>query len=73
VHSAFWLSALNLNIGIVGTGRVGSEVVMAILEQLDLLGVRFGLKIAIRGIANSRKMLLDEDLGPSFFSQQGEN
>lgn len=62
VHSAFWLSSLELSIGIVGTGRVGSALLQTLLENLDLLEARLGLKIKIRGVANSRKMLLGEDL-----------
>ena len=62
VHAAFWLSSLDISIGIVGTGRVGSALVQTILEQCSLLEARFGIKINIRGIANSRKMLLGDDL-----------
>lgn len=62
VHSAFWLSSLELSIGIVGTGRVGSALLQALLENLDILEQRLGLRVKIRGVANSRKMLLGEDL-----------
>jgi len=62
VHSAFWLSSLELSIGIVGTGRVGSALLQALLENLDMLEARLGLRVKIRGVANSRKMLLGEDL-----------
>lgn len=62
VHAAFWLSSLELSIGIVGTGRVGSALLQALLENLDILEQRLGLRVKIRGVANSRKMLLGEDL-----------
>jgi hypothetical protein len=65
VHSAFWLSSLELSIGIVGTGRVGSALLQTLLENLDILEQRLGLKVKIRGVANSRKMLLAEDLSVS--------
>ena len=62
VHSAFWLSSLELSIGIIGTGRVGSALLQTLLENLDVLEARLGLRVKIRGIANSRKMMLGEDL-----------
>lgn len=62
VHSAFLLSSLDLSIGIVGTGRVGSAVILTLLEQIELLNHQFGLNIKIRGIANSNSMILGEDL-----------
>ena len=62
VHSAFWLSSLDLSIGIVGTGRVGSAVLQAIMEQIQMLTERFGISLNIRGIANSKKMLLGTNL-----------
>eukprot|EP01040_Poterioochromonas_malhamensis_P013267 gene13267-14571_t len=66
VHSAFWLSSLEVSIGIIGTGRVGSAFLQALLEARDLLENRFDLKIKIRGVSNSRKMILgDNDLTDS--------
>lgn len=62
VHSAFWLSSLDLSIGIVGTGRVGSAVLQAIMEQIQMLSERFGINLNVRGIANSKKMLLGANL-----------
>lgn len=62
VHSAFWLSSLDLNIGLVGTGRVGSAVLQTLLDQLNVINERFGLNIKIRGIANSHKMMLGDNL-----------
>ena len=47
-----------LFLGIVGTGRVGSAVIQSLIEQSEILGQRFGLNIKVRGIANSRKMIL---------------
>jgi aspartokinase/homoserine dehydrogenase 1 len=62
VHSAFWLSSVEISIGVLGTGRVGSAVLQSLLEQVELLLARFGLKVNIRGVANSRHMMLGEDL-----------
>jgi hypothetical protein len=62
VHAAFALSALGLSIGIVGTGRVGSALIQSLLEQATILEKRFQIKISIRGIINSRSMILGEDV-----------
>jgi aspartokinase/homoserine dehydrogenase 1 len=62
VHSAFWLSSLDLSIGIVGTGRVGSAVLQAIIERIQMASERFGINLNVRGIANSTKMLLGANL-----------
>lgn len=62
VHAAFWLSSLEINIGILGTGRVGSAVVQNLLDQAKLLEERFSLRLKIRGITNSTKMILGDDL-----------
>lgn len=62
VHAAFWLSALGLSIGIVGTGRVGSAVIQSLLEQVAIMETRYQIKVHIRGVINSRNMILGEDL-----------
>lgn len=76
VHAAFLLGSLDLSIGIIGTGRVGSALLQTLLDQLQVLTSRFGLNIKIRGIANTRKMMLGEDISDvlrekmSFFTSQ---
>ncbi len=62
VHAAFWLSALGLSIGVVGTGRVGSAVIQSLLEQTAILEKRYQIKVNIRGVINQRNMLLGEDV-----------
>jgi len=62
VHSAFWLSSLDVSIGIVGTGRVGSAVLSALIEQINMLSSRFNINLKLRGVANSKKMLLGTHL-----------
>lgn len=69
VHAAFWLSSLDISIGIVGTGRVGSALLQILLEQSAVLGSRFGFKLKVRGVANSRKMLLGDDLASQLRSK----
>jgi aspartokinase/homoserine dehydrogenase 1 len=65
VHSAFWLSSLELSVAVIGTGRVGSALLTTLLENLNLLSNRFDVKLKIVGIANSRKMILGDDLTTS--------
>lgn len=65
VHSAFWLSSLDISVGIIGTGRVGSALIQTLLEQNEILSKRFDLKINILGVANSQKMILGDDLTAS--------
>jgi hypothetical protein len=46
VHSAFWLSSLELSIGIVSTGRVGSALLHTLLANLTMLESRLDWLIA---------------------------
>ena len=63
VHAAFWLSSKVLTIGVVGcTGRVGSSLLQTILDQVDILLDHFDIDIQVRGVINSTKMLLSENL-----------
>lgn len=64
VHSAFWLSAYRINICVIGTGNVGSALIQSLIEQIPLIEDRFDATICIRGVMNSTKMLLGEDLTP---------
>ena len=41
---------------------MGSAVTQTLLEQCDILNKRFGINMQIRGIANSRTMMLSNDL-----------
>ena len=70
VHSAFWLSSLEVSVAIVGVGRVGSALLKALIDNLSLLSKRFDLKIKIVGIANSKKMILAEDLTPALIQEK---
>ena len=70
VHSAFWLSSLEVSVAIVGVGRVGSALLKALIDNLSLLSKRFDLKIKIVAIANSKKMILAEDLTPALIQEK---
>jgi aspartate kinase len=63
VHSAFWLSSMEISIGIIGIGRVGSALLKALIEARNILAGRFDLKLKVRCIANSSKMILSSSFG----------
>ena len=63
VHSAFWLSSQILTIGVVGgTGKVGNALLQTLLDQLAILEDRFDINIQIRGVINSTKMIISDNL-----------
>jgi aspartokinase/homoserine dehydrogenase 1 len=64
VHAAFWLSSLDLSVALIGTGRVGSAIIQMLINQVRIMEDRFGIKINIRAVANSKKMILSKDLTP---------
>lgn len=58
VHSAFYLSPQTISIGLVGTGLIGSTFLKQLSERLELLRTERGIDLRVRGIMNSKKMLL---------------
>lgn len=60
VHSAFWLSAQTLSIGVIGPGNVGRALLAQLAELAPRYGgaVHGGLDLRLRAIANSRAMHL---------------
>eukprot|EP01041_Mallomonas_annulata_P005902 gene5902-11914_t len=69
VHAAFLLSTLDISIGIVGVGRVGTALIQTLLEQLRVLKDRYGISIKIRGLMNTSTMLLGDDLSSELKSK----
>jgi aspartokinase/homoserine dehydrogenase 1 len=59
VHAGFYLSANTLSIGLIGPGTVGRVLLAQILSQLQRLR-SLNVDFRIRGIATSKRMLLDE-------------
>ena len=59
VHAGFYLSATTLSIGLIGPGTIGRALIAQILSQLTRLRA-LNVDIRIRGIATSKRMLLDE-------------
>ncbi len=59
VHSAFYLSAQTIGVGIIGTGTIGRELLNQLGTEIPRLKERYGIDIRVRGIANSKQMILD--------------
>jgi aspartokinase/homoserine dehydrogenase 1 len=60
VHSAFYLSDQTLSVGIAGCGVVGGTFLKQIQERLIDLKKDRQIDIRIRGILNSKSMILDD-------------
>lgn len=61
LHARFFLSKQALSVGLIGPGNIGSTLLEQIASESQRLKEQFGVDIHIRGIANSRKMVLDQD------------
>ena len=59
VHSAFYLSAQTIGLGLVGTGQIGKEFMRQLRAELPELKTRYGIDVRLRGILNSKRMILD--------------
>jgi aspartokinase/homoserine dehydrogenase 1 len=59
VHAAFYLSPNTLSIGLIGPGTVGRVLLAQIATQIDRLR-ELNLDLRVRGIATSKRMLLEE-------------
>jgi aspartokinase/homoserine dehydrogenase 1 len=61
VHAGFYLSPQTLSIGLIGPGLIGKAILNQLRDQKDLLKEKFDFDFRIRGICNSKSMLLDDD------------
>jgi len=61
LHARFFLSKQALSVGLIGPGNIGSTLLEQIESESQRLREQFGVDIHIRGIANSKKMVLDQD------------
>jgi aspartokinase/homoserine dehydrogenase 1 len=62
LHEAFFLSDRKLlNVFLVGTGLIGSSLIEMVNDQFNKLAKENRLEVNIVAVANSRKMLFDED------------
>jgi len=61
VHSAFFLSDQTVSVGVIGVGNVGKTLLSQLEKELQRLKEDLKIDLKIRGIANSKKMLLVDD------------
>lgn len=62
LHEAFFESTRKqLNLFIVGTGNVGSRLLAQLQQQSEFLQEHLRLQVNVVGLANSRKMVLNEE------------
>ncbi|TXF90624.1 bifunctional aspartate kinase/homoserine dehydrogenase I [Neolewinella aurantiaca] len=62
LHEAFFLSDYKtLHLFIVGVGLIGSTLLEQIRNQNDYLRSKLGMEVKVVGMANSRKMIFDEE------------
>jgi aspartokinase/homoserine dehydrogenase 1 len=58
IHSAYHLSNKTLSIGLVGPGQIGATLLAQLAKEASRLAQQQGINIQLRGIMNSRQMLL---------------
>jgi aspartokinase/homoserine dehydrogenase 1 len=60
VHSAFYLSNHTLSVGLIGTGLIGKAFLRQLQGQVEFMKKERGIDLRIRGIMDSKRMLLSE-------------
>ena len=60
-HAAFYLSDQAISIGLIGPGNVGATLLHQIDQRRAALRDRHGVDLRVRAIANSTKMVLNEE------------
>ena len=58
LHSAFYLSNQTLSIGVIGTGLIGGTLLRQLQTRIEDLKRDRGIDLRVRGVMNSRKMIL---------------
>lgn len=58
IHSAFYLSNQTLSIGVIGTGLIGGTLLGQLQSRIEELKRDRGIDLRVRGIMNSRQMIL---------------
>jgi aspartokinase/homoserine dehydrogenase 1 len=58
IHSAFYLSNQTLSVGVIGTGLIGGTLLSQLKTRIEELKRHRGIDLRVRGIMNSRKMIL---------------
>lgn len=74
LHARFFLSKQAISVGLIGPGGIGGTLLGQIACESQRLKEQFGLDIHIRGIANSKRMLLDQEgIDPDNWKQRFEH
>jgi bifunctional aspartokinase / homoserine dehydrogenase 1 len=60
VHAAFYLSNQTISIGIIGAGLIGGTFLDQLQTQMETLKKEFKIDLRVRGILNSKTMLLGD-------------
>lgn len=60
VHSAFYLSNQTISIGVIGAGLIGGAFLDQLALQMEKLKREFKIDLRVRGIFNSKRMVLSE-------------
>jgi len=61
LHSAFYLSSQTLSIGVIGAGLIGGTFLDQLTARVQELRTERGIDLRVRGIMNSRKMILHDE------------
>jgi len=61
VHAGFYLSNKTISIGLIGCGQIGSTLLQQINAELEHLRQKYHVNLCVRGIMNSKKMLLQHE------------
>jgi aspartokinase/homoserine dehydrogenase 1 len=62
IHDSFFLSdTKRIHVFMIGAGLIGGTLLQQMEEQKDILRVQNGLEIKVCGIANTKKMVFDEN------------
>jgi len=62
LHDAFFLAGVKtVNLYLAGIGLIGGTLLEMIKEQLQVFYDDYNIEFCLRGVANSRKMLVEED------------
>jgi len=60
VHAAFYLSNQTISIGVIGSGLIGGTFLDQLKTQMETLKQEFKIDLRVRGILNSKAMVLSE-------------
>lgn len=60
VHAAFYLSNQTISIGVIGSGLIGGTFLDQLKTQIEILQKEFKIDLRVRGILNSKAMILNE-------------